>query len=98
MIINTLFSPNFNKLKREIKSIKFIVIHYTGMQSERESLKRLTSSKSKVSCHLLINQKGKAYRLVNDENMSKVPALLGKDKECFSAKLDTKGVMWEKEK
>ena len=36
--------------------------------------------------------------LVNDENMSKVPALLGKDKECFSAKLDTKGVVWEKEK
>ena len=32
--------------------------------------------------------------LVNDENMSKVPALLGKDKECFSAKLDTKGVVW----
>jgi len=26
--------------------------------------------------------------------MSKVPALLGKDKECFSAKLDTKGVVW----
>ena len=32
--------------------------------------------------------------LVNDENVSKVPALLGKDKECFSAKLDTKGVVW----
>ena len=32
--------------------------------------------------------------LVNDENMSKVPALLGMDKECFSAKLDTKGVVW----
>ena len=32
--------------------------------------------------------------LVNDENMSKVPALLGKDKECFSAKIDTKGVVW----
>jgi len=70
MRINTLFSPNFNKLKREVKSIKFIVIHYTGMQSERESLKRLTSSKTKVSCHLLINQKGKAYRLVNDENIA----------------------------
>ena len=36
--------------------------------------------------------------LVNDENMSKVPALLGKDKECFSAKLDTKGVVWKIEK
>ena len=36
--------------------------------------------------------------LVKDEDMDKVPALLGKDKECFSAKLDTKGVVWEKEK
>ena len=30
--------------------------------------------------------------------MDKVPALLGKDKECFSAKLDTKGVVWKIEK
>ena len=36
--------------------------------------------------------------LVDDENVSKVPALLGKDKECFSAKLDTKGVVWKIEK
>ena len=27
--------------------------------------------------------------------MDKVPALLGKDKECFSAKIDTKGVVWK---
>ena len=32
--------------------------------------------------------------LVKDENMDKVPALLPKDKECFSAKIDTKGVVW----
>jgi mevalonate kinase len=34
--------------------------------------------------------------LVKDENVNKVPALLGKDKECFSAKIDTKGVVWSK--
>jgi N-acetylmuramoyl-L-alanine amidase len=70
MRINTLFSPNFNKTKRSAKSIKFIIIHYTGMQSERESAKRLTNSKSKVSCHLLINRKGEAYRLVKDKNIA----------------------------
>jgi len=32
--------------------------------------------------------------LVEDENMDKVPALLPKDKECFSANIDTKGVVW----
>jgi mevalonate kinase len=34
--------------------------------------------------------------LVKDENLDKVPALLGKDKECFSAKIDTRGVKWSK--
>ena len=32
--------------------------------------------------------------LVKDENMDKVTALLPKDKEYFSAKIDTKGVVW----
>tara|TARA_B100000029_G_C17410707_1_gene900631 strand:+ start:248 stop:973 length:726 start_codon:yes stop_codon:yes gene_type:complete len=66
MKISTYYSPNFNKKKRSIKSIKTIVIHYTGMQSERESLIRLCNHKSKVSSHLLINTEGKIYRLVKD--------------------------------
>jgi len=36
--------------------------------------------------------------LVKDENLDKVPALLPKDKEYFSAKIDTKGVVWKIEK
>jgi len=70
MRINTLLSPNFNEAKRSSKSIKFVIIHYTGMQSERESIKRLINPKSKVSCHLLINQKGKVYRMVKDKNIA----------------------------
>ena len=53
------FSPNFSKRIRSINSIKFVVIHYTGMQSEIASVKRLKNKKSKVSCHYLINKKGK---------------------------------------
>jgi len=64
-IIN-LFSPNFEKNRRSNKYIKSIVLHYTGMQSERESLYRLCDSASKVSSHYLINKKGKVYRLVYD--------------------------------
>jgi len=41
---------------------------------------------------------GCVIALVKDENMSKVHALLPKDKECFSAKIDTKGVEWKREK
>ena len=40
------------------------------MQSERESLNRLTNPKSKVSSHFFINQKGKIFRLVNDNQIA----------------------------
>ena len=40
------------------------------MQSERESLDRLTDPKSKVSSHYAINQKGKIFRLVNDNQIA----------------------------
>jgi N-acetylmuramoyl-L-alanine amidase len=59
-------SPNFDKKKRSKNSIKIIVIHYTGMQSERESLLRLCNPNSKVSSHFVIGQNGKTYRLVQD--------------------------------
>jgi N-acetylmuramoyl-L-alanine amidase len=49
-----------------MNSIKIIVIHYTGMQSERESINRLCNSGSKVSSHFVINRNGKIYRLVQD--------------------------------
>ena len=58
MKIISIYSPNFSK-KRRKKDIKFVIIHYTGMQSEIESIKRLKNPKSKVSCHYLINRKGK---------------------------------------
>ena len=57
-------SPNFSKIARSKKMIKFIIIHYTGMQSEIESIKRLKNKKSKVSCHYLINHKGCVTQLV----------------------------------
>ena len=66
MKIINYYSPNIGIKKRSAKSIKTIIIHYTGMQSERESLKRLCSPKYKVSSHFLINQKGRIYRLVED--------------------------------
>ncbi len=66
MIIKTNFSPNFSKKKRDKKDIKYVIIHYTGMQSEIESIKRLKNPKSKVSCHYLINRKGTIIQMVND--------------------------------
>ena len=41
------FSPNYSNKLRKKKEIKFIIIHYTGMQSEIESIKRLKNPKFK---------------------------------------------------
>ncbi len=65
-MIKRLYSANFDKKKRKAKSIKILVYHYTGMQSERESIMRLCSPKSKVSSHFLISRSGKIYRLVKE--------------------------------
>jgi len=66
MSINTTlnYSPNFDKKKRKFKQIKFIIFHYTGMRNEKDAIKRLTSSKSKVSSHYFIKNNGKIITLV----------------------------------
>jgi N-acetylmuramoyl-L-alanine amidase len=70
MKIEEISSPNHDKKKRSNNSIKIIVIHYTGMQSERESIIRLCNPKSKVSSHFVINRNGKVYRLVKNEKIA----------------------------
>ena len=70
MKIDSIYSPNFNSKKRAKSLIKMIIIHYTGMQSERESIARLCNPKTEVSSHYLINRNGKIYRLVNDNQIA----------------------------
>ena len=70
MKIKDLFSPNRDITKRSSRLIRTIIIHYTGMQSERESLNKLRHINSKVSCHYLISTSGTIYRLVNDYNIA----------------------------
>jgi N-acetylmuramoyl-L-alanine amidase len=77
MIIRTKYSRNFSKKTRKKKDIKIIVIHYTGMQSRIVSIRRLLSSRDKVSCHYLIDRKGRILKMV-DEN--KVAWHAGKSK------------------
>jgi N-acetylmuramoyl-L-alanine amidase len=70
MKIKTDQSPNFSKRSRLKKSIKYIIIHYTGMQSEIESINRLKDLKAKVSCHYLINRKGVITQMVKDNKVA----------------------------
>ena len=70
MIIKTLHSANYSKKKRKDQDIKFIVIHYTGMQSKVASVKRLLSKRHKVSCHYLIDQKGIVIKMVEENKVA----------------------------
>mgnify|MGYP001162971356 FL=1 len=70
MIIKPLNSPNFSIKTRVNKDIKLIVLHYTGMQSKIESVKRLLSTKHKVSCHYLIDRKGQILKMVEDNKVA----------------------------
>ena len=58
------FSVNFSLPKRQKRSIKFIIIHYTGMRKETEAIKKLCDLKSKVSSHYFIKNNGKILLMV----------------------------------
>ncbi|MDC3396526.1 N-acetylmuramoyl-L-alanine amidase [Candidatus Pelagibacter sp.] len=60
------YSPNFELKKRKPDQIKFIIFHYTGMKKESEAIERLTSIKSRVSCHYLIKNNGEIVVMVPD--------------------------------
>jgi len=69
------------------------------IQISNDTLRDMISYLKEISLGTKITGAGDGgciIALVKDENMDKVPALLPKDKECFSAKIDTKGVVWSK--
>ena len=61
-------SPNYSKNIRKVSQIKFVIIHYTGMQSEIDSIKRLKNPRFKVSSHYLINRKGTVIQMVREKH------------------------------
>jgi len=67
------------------------------IQISNDTLRDMINSLKEISLGTKITGAGDGgciITLVKDENMDKVSALLPKDKECFSAKIDTKGVVW----
>ena len=68
MPIKTLinYSPNFSTYRRNVKSVKYLIYHYTGMRSESKAINRLTDDKSKVSCHYFIKRNGSIIIMVPD--------------------------------
>ena len=69
------------------------------IQVSNDTLHDMISSLKEISLGAKITGAGDGgciIALVKDKNLDKVPALLGKDKEYFSAKIDTRGVKWSK--
>jgi len=60
------YSINFDLPKRRKSSIKFVIIHYTGMKKQSTAIKRLCDYKSKVSSHYFIKNNGELLNLVPD--------------------------------
>lgn len=59
-------SPNYDE--RKDSEISTIILHYTGMQTAKEALERLTSEESKVSSHYTIDEDGTIYAHVDEKD------------------------------
>lgn len=59
-------SPNFGD-RPDDSQIDILVLHYTGMQSGKIALDRLCDPASSVSCHYLIEEDGRIFRLVDED-------------------------------
>ena len=54
---------NYSSRKKN-KTVKYIVLHYTGMINLQSAYSRLNSTLSNVSAHYLISRSGKIYNLL----------------------------------
>ena len=70
MKIKIIKSPNYSIQKRSKEKVKFIILHYTGMQSEGAAIEKLTNKKSLVSSHYLINREGRIIKLVDEKKIA----------------------------
>ena len=62
-----IYSINFDKTPRSPKKIIYLIYHYTGMESEKKAIERLTNKNSKVSCHYFIKRNGNIINMVPDK-------------------------------
>ena len=70
MLLKVNKSLNFSKKARTLRNIRYLIIHYSGMQSGRVSMDRLKNPKSKVSCHYFIERNGNIFNMVEDDKIA----------------------------
>ena len=63
-LIETYKSPNFNE-RIENQQLRYLILHYTAMESCQDALEHMCKKKNKVSAHFLISKKGEIFYLVD---------------------------------
>ena len=61
-----IYSPNFNSRPRKAKDVRFLIIHYTGMKSEKVAIQHLSKIQSEVSTNYFIKKNGEILIMVPD--------------------------------
>ncbi|MEN0651478.1 MULTISPECIES: N-acetylmuramoyl-L-alanine amidase [Hyphobacterium] len=64
MTITDLPSPNFNDRK---SPVRFVVLHYTGMETGQAAIDRLRDPEAGVSAHYVVEEDGRTLRLVPED-------------------------------
>jgi len=57
-------SPNFNERKTVLR---YIVLHYTGMENGEMALERMCDPSAQVSAHYMIEEDGRVFQLVDED-------------------------------
>ena len=70
MKINKIKIRSKNYEVKANRTIKYIIIHYTGMKNQTVAIKRLQSKVAKVSTHYLISKKGRLIQMVDEQDVA----------------------------
>jgi N-acetylmuramoyl-L-alanine amidase len=57
-------SPNFNDRKGPVR---YIVLHYTGMETGAAALQRMRDAEAQVAAHYMVEENGDVYALVDED-------------------------------
>lgn len=67
-MITAIQSPSPNHDARDGNRISILVLHYTGMQTGEAALQRLCDPAARVSSHYLVEEDGRVFQLVDENN------------------------------
>tara|TARA_B100001123_G_C15149563_1_gene962961 strand:- start:119 stop:853 length:735 start_codon:yes stop_codon:yes gene_type:complete len=64
--IRKIYTPNFDLMPRKRNLIKFLILHYTGMKSEKLAIQRLSKIQSGVGTNYFVKKNGEILIMIPD--------------------------------